>query len=357
MNYKVFKSPGRINLIGEHTDYNGGYVLPAAIDRYTYVTIEESNHFEATTDDLKRSFSFDLNDEKLDERWANYVKGAVLHLSKHVKKALKPCKIEIKSTLPMGAGLSSSASLMVGIIYAIAKTQRIILKREEIALIAHEAENQFVGVNCGIMDQYAVSLGKKDSFIFIDALNGNYRYISAKGFPKITVVDSTVKHELSNGSYNTRRDECAQAVKEVGLPFRQMNMEILDSQKAALGETVYMRARHVIEENERVLKTISAIKAHDWKSVGKYLKESHVSLREFFEVSTEEIDFLVDKINGLKDVYGARMIGGGFGGSIIILSDKNIDQDLLEISREYMKTFRLNMKYYPVKMSSGVRKI
>jgi galactokinase len=353
----VFRSPGRINLIGEHTDYNGGYVLPAAIDKYTYLKFEESDHFESHTSDLGKSIKFSIDAQKEKDAWANYVKGAIFHLTKYVKKPIRPFKIDISSTLPIGAGLSSSASLMVGIIYAISKIEKLDLDRERIAQIAHEAENEFVGVNCGIMDQYAVSLAKKDTFILIDALDGHYEYVSAMGFPRITIVDSSVKHELASGGYNTRRNECARASEIIGVQFREMTVDLVESKRGILGENVYKRAKHVVEENQRVLDTIAAIEDKNWEKVGDLVKKSHESLKNLFEVSTDEIDFLVDRINALENVYGARMIGGGFGGSIIVISKSDVNTYLKEISADYKKQFGIEMKSYPVKLSSGVRKI
>jgi len=352
-----FRSPGRINLIGEHTDYNGGLVLPAAIDKYTYITLEESRHFMAYTVNLKERVEFSLNEKKEKEDWANYVKGAIFHLAKNIKKQIRPFNIEISSTLPIGAGLSSSASLMVGIIYAISKIENINLDRERIAQIAHEAENEFVGVNCGIMDQYAVALAKKDSFILIDASSGRYEYIYAKGFPKIMIIDSGIKHKLSSGNYNTRRNECEEATKILGLQFKDLNKAFLESKKNLLGENLYKRAKHVVEENERVLKTIEAISRQNWEEVGRLVKASHASLRDLFEVSTVEMDFLVDNINKIDGVYGSRMIGGGFGGSVIALSKRDIRNDLKGISKIYQNEFGVEIKYYPVKLSSGVRKM
>ncbi len=353
-----FKSPGRINLIGEHTDYNGGFVLPAAIDKYTYITLEESDHFEAYSVNLKERVEFSLNEKKEKEEWANYVKGAIFHLEKNIKKQIRPFKIEISSTLPIGAGLSSSASLMVGLIYAISKVENINLDRERIAQIAHEAENEFVGVNCGIMDQYTVALAKRDFFILIDASSGRYEYIYAKGFPRITVVDSGIKHKLSSGDYNTRRNECEEASKILGLQFKDVKKELLESKKHLFGNyNLYKRAKHVVEENERVLKVIKAISHQNWDEVGRLVKASHASLRDLFEVSTVEIDFLVDNINKINGVYGSRMIGGGFGGSIIALSRRDIRNDLKEIAKDYQNNFGVEIKYYPVRLSSGVRKI
>ncbi len=353
----TFRSPGRINLIGEHTDYNGGYVLPAAIDKYTYLTFQESDHFESYTHDLNKSVKFSIDGQRERDTWANYVKGAIFHLTKYVKKPIKPFKIDVSSTLPIGAGLSSSASLMVGIIYAISKIERLDLDRERIAQIAHEAENEFVGVNCGIMDQYAVALAKKDNFLLIDATSGLYEYVSATGFPKITIVDSGVKHELASGGYNTRRNECARATEIMGMQFREITLDLIESKRKDLGENVYKRAKHVVEENQRVLDTIAAIKEKDWQKVGELVKKSHESLKNLFEVSTDEIDFLVDRINALEDVYGARMIGGGFGGSIIVISKSDVSLQLKEIRDDYRHQFGIEMKFYPVKLSSGVRKI
>jgi len=351
----IFKSPGRINLIGEHTDYNGGYVLPAAIDRYTYVSVEESTRFEVYSTYFNEKKYLFLDDQREESEWLNYVKGALLYFSKRFK--LRPYKITICGDLPMGAGLSSSASLVVGIIYALSKMERVRLSRKEIATMAHAVENEFVGVKCGIMDQYAVAMGRKNAFMLLNAFDGSFEYITVSDFPKMTVIDSGVKHRLSSGQYNLRRKECDQVEKMMSKAFRDMTLEDVKAKKELLGNTLYKRALHVLLENERVLKAVKAMKIRDWKEVGKLLCESHESLRNLFEVSTNEIDFIVEKLKGVKSVYGARMIGGGFGGSVLALSSDYLDEELRKISFEYAHKFGISMNFYHVNLSSSVRKI
>lgn len=349
-----FRSPGRINLIGEHTDYNDGYVLPAAIDRYTYFEFEESDRFEVRSKDFDGKIQFSVDSEKLGEEWANYVKGALFHAQKHSKTKIRPWKIEISSDLPIGAGLSSSASLMVGVIYAVSTLEGFGWTRKEIAGIAHEAENEFMGVSCGTMDQYAVSLGKRDSFLLIDTMKDEIDYISASGFPGMLVVDSHVKHRLAGGEYNVRRGECSDAARFLGLSFRDMTGELLGANRAGLGENLYRRALHVVGENERVAETVKAMERKDWSRIGKLLVESHESLRDLYEVSTPEMDFIVDGLCGIDGIYGARMIGGGFGGSVLAVIERDVDSAIEKVSEDYSKRFGLGLSVHRVKISDGV---
>ncbi len=354
----TFRSPGRINLIGEHTDYNGGYVLPAAIDKYTYITFEESDHFEVYSKyfDQRVRFSFDEKKEKVE--WVNYVKGAVLYSLKGLRREVKPWKIEISGDLPMGAGLSSSASLIVGIVYALSRLGGVYRKREKIIKIAQRVESEFVGVKCGIMDQYAVTLGKKGNFMLIDTeRKWIIQYVRALNFPKITVIDSGVKHKLALSEYNKRRNECERAEEIIGTTFKRMDIQMLEEKKNKLGETLYKRARHVVEENNRVWDAVFAIGGKDWAKLGHLLYESHESLKSLYEVSTDETDFIVERLGKIKSVYGARMIGGGFGGSVLVISKEYLDDDLKELSKEYKRKFGIDMKFYHIKLASGVRRI
>ncbi len=354
----TFRSPGRINLIGEHTDYNGGYVLPAAIDKYTYITFEESDHFEVYSKYFDQRVRFSFNEKKEKVEWVNYVKGAVLYSLRGLRREPKPWKIEISGDLPMGAGLSSSASLIVGIVYALSRLGGVYRKREKIIKIAQKVESEFVGVKCGIMDQYAVAFGKKGSFMLIDTeINRVIQYVRALRFPKITVVDSGVKHELALSEYNKRRSECEKAKKIIATSFKRVNVQMLEEKRNKLGETLYKRARHVVEENNRVQSAVFAIEERDWKDLGRLLYESHESLKDLYEVSTEETDFIVERLSKIKSVYGARMIGAGFGGSILAISKDYFDDDLKKISNEYKKAFGINMKSYHIRLAGSVRRI
>ena len=350
-----FKSPGRINLIGEHTDYNDGYVMPGAIDKYTYITFEESYRFEAYSTHFDQRLNFSLNEEKEEVEWLNYVKGALLYTAKYVQKEINPWKIEISGDLPLGAGLSSSASLMVGVVYGLCKVEGFEISRRQIANIAHKAENEFMGVNCGIMDQYIVTMGKENTFMFIDTLTKEIKYVPAENFPQMFVIDSGVKHELASGEYNKRRMECSQAEDIMGIKLRQMDLNTLEKNKEKLGETLYKRAFHVVSENDRVLKAIDAIEKSDWENLGRLLYSSHESLRDFYEISTQEIDFIIEELKKNDDIFGARMIGGGFGGSILALSKGDSSEEISRIRGKYEDKFGVKMKVYAVRLSGGVQ--
>ena len=353
----TFRSPGRINLIGEHTDYNGGCVLPAAINKYTYITFEESDHFEAYSKYFDQRVKFSLDEKKENVEWLNYVKGALLYTSKYMKKKISPWKIEISGVLPLGAGLSSSASLMVGVVYGLCKVENWEMSRRQIANVAHKAENEFIGVNCGIMDQHIVAMGKKDTFMLIDTLNKEFEYVHAEKFPQMIVIDSGVKHKLASSEYNKRRMECGQVEGITGIKLRQMSLETVEKNKKTLGDTLYKRAFHVVSENVRVLKAIEAIKKSDWENLGRLLYASHESLRNFYEVSTWEMDFIIEELKKFDVVYGARMIGGGFGGSILILSRRESSEEISKIMAKYESEFDAKIKVYAVSTSDGVQEL
>lgn len=351
----TFRSPGRINLIGEHTDYNDGYVLPAAIDKYTYVTFEESDHFEAYSEYFDQHVELSLDEKKEKIEWVNYVKGAILYALKDTNRKIKPWRIEIFGDLPLGAGLSSSASLMVGVIYGLSHVENLGMSRQDIAITAHRAENEFIGVSCGIMDQYVVAMAKKNTLMFIDTLSKKIEYVHAEGFPKMIVIDSGVKHELASGEYNKRRMECREAESAVGLRLHEVSLDMVEMNRKKLGNTLYKRAVHVVNENDRVLKAVDAIQKNNWEGLGRLLYASHESLRNFYEVSTEEIDFIVEELKKADAVYGARMIGGGFGGSVLVLSKCDISGELLKIERAYESAFGIKMKVYDINLSDGVQ--
>ncbi len=353
----TFRSPGRINLIGEHTDYNGGYVFPAAIDRYTYLTFEDSDKFEVYAKHFDQRVGFSLDESGVEVEWVNYVKGAVLYVARAMGREIEPLSITIDGDLPLGAGLSSSASLLVGVMYGVSVVRGAGLSRREIAKLAHEVENDFVGVNCGVMDQLAVAMGKKDAFMLIDTLRGSIEYIKTDHFPVITVVDSGVRHRLLSGGYNDRRFECKEAERIVGVPFREMTLEIIGAKRGGLGEVLYRRARHVIEENERVLRAVETIRARNWRELGSLLYASHDSLKNLFEVSIPEIDYIVDLLKCIEHVYGARIMGGGFGGSVLVISEKVLDEELVWLKGKYMDRFGIELHGYSVGISDGVKEI
>ncbi|AEX86427.1 galactokinase [Marinitoga piezophila KA3] len=347
-----YRSPGRINIIGEHTDYNDGYVFPFAIDKYIYINLEKSEKFEFYSESENKI----IIQEKLEKTntWADYIIGVIKEIEKILHIGIPPFKINISSTLPIGAGLSSSAALEVGIAYGINDILNLNLSRVEIAEIGWKVENEFIGLRCGIMDQYACSLSKKDNAILLDTYTKQFQHIPLKlGEYNFFIINSGVKHELGNSEYNKRRQECEEVLNKLNKKtFRDVNKNDLEK----LNGTLFKRAKHVVEENERVLKTVEALKNSNIQEVGKYLFESHESLKNLYEVSCEETDFIVDFLK--NNVLGARMVGGGFGGSILVLSKKNEFYNLIdELNKRYHEKFGLNIDYFEVNSANGVEKI
>lgn len=350
----VARAPGRINLIGEHTDYNGGFVLPATIDRTLLVAARAmpgSREVDVLSVDYgnRDSFSLDAiertNSEKLS--WSNYVRGVAWALGReHLDLASLPgAQLAIEGNVPLGSGLSSSAAIAVATALTFTRIGKVTLSGVAIALVSQKAENEFVGVKSGIMDQFISALGQTDSALLIDTRSLTYRTVplgfDAMGY-KLVAVDSAVPRALAATAYNQRRDECEQAVRLLapyldlgrGAQLRDITSEQLTANAARLPETLLSRARHVISENERVLETVALMDAglqrnSNMARFGELLYASHVSLRDDYEVSSKELDLLVDLARNIPGVAGARMTGAGFGGCTV-----NI------VKTEYLGDFR-----------------
>ncbi|MFN3967972.1 galactokinase [Flavobacterium sp.] len=359
----IFLSPGRINIIGEHVDYNDGFVMPAAINKYICFAISKNDNSECTlvAKDLNETYKFDLNEElkPIDKMWVNYILG-VLHQLKD-KGLINGFNIVFSSTIPMGAGLSSSAALECGIGYAMNKLFNLGLTKEEIALIGQKSEHTFVGVNCGIMDQFASVFGKKNSVIKLDCNTLEYQYYKAD-FKKysLLLLDSNVKHTHLTSGYNVRRQEVEQglAIIKNHFPqvktFRDCNENMVLGLKETLGDVIFRRCHFVVKEIQRVLDAADALTISDFKKLGQLMSETHEGLSKEYEVSCAEIDFLVDAVQHEKSVLGSRMMGGGFGGCSINLIEKGTENDLIErISLQYRNAFGIELKAYKVKISKG----
>lgn len=359
----IFLSPGRINIIGEHVDYNDGFVMPAAINKYICFAISKNTDTNVTliAQDLNENYKFDLKDElkPVDKMWVNYILG-VLHQLK--KKGLGDgFNIVFSSTIPMGAGLSSSAALECGIAYAMNKLFHLGLTKEEIALIGQKSEHTFVGVNCGIMDQFASVFGKKNSVIKLDCNTLEYEYHKAD-FKKysLLLLDSNVKHTHLTSGYNVRRQEVEQGlaiIKQHFLQvktFRDCTENMVLELKETLGDVIFRRCHFVIKEIQRVLDAAKALNDADFKKLGQLMSETHHGLSKEYEVSCDEIDFLVDAVQHEKTVLGSRMMGGGFGGCSINLVEKGSEKELIEkIATQYRNAFGIELKAYKVKISKG----
>lgn len=329
------RAHGRVNLIGEHTDYNGGWVLPTAISQYTEVTLSPlSGNTVKVVSGNGREDSFELGKESKRSTWIDYIQGATKILGEAAKERgemISGMQIEIRSTMPEGSGLSSSAALEISFLKAMRSAFNLSFKDVELARLAQRVENEFVGARVGIMDQMACSLAKSGEALFLDTKTLEYEQLKLSLDKKdILIINSGITHKLSGtGGYNERRAQCEEACKILGIKeLRDISMEELKTR--TLPELLMKRARHVVSENERVHKAVNAIKEERLSELGDLFKLSHQSMRDDYDVSIPEIDLLVDLCCKDKAVYGARLTGGGFGGSIVAITEKGKAREVSE---------------------------
>lgn len=360
----IFLSPGRINIIGEHVDYNDGFVLPAAINKYICFAISKNENSECAlvAKDLNEVYKFDLNDtlQPIDKMWVNYILG-VLQQLKEKGFQLNGFTIVFSSTIPMGAGLSSSAALECGIAYAMNKMFNLNLSKEEIALIGQKAEHTFAGVNCGIMDQFASVFGKKNNVIKLDCTTLEYEYHKAN-FKEYQLVlfDSCVKHTHLTSGYNERRNEVEQGLSIIKeqyqevTSFRNCTEKMVLSLKDKLGEIIFNRCLFVVHEIERVELAVKALSEGNIEQLGNLMTKTHYGLSELYEVSCPEMDFLVQETNNFSAIIGARMMGGGFGGCTINLVKKeNVKAVIEKMNQAYKTKYNIELKSYKIKIAKG----
>jgi galactokinase len=358
-------SPGRINIIGEHVDYNDGFVLPAAINKYACFSIAESGSSRCTLValDLNKTYVFDLNDElsPVADMWVNYILGVVTPL----KKGLKGFNLVFSSTIPMGSGLSSSAAVECGAAFALNTLFKLGLTKEQLAKLGQLAEHTFVGVKCGIMDQFASVFGKVNQVIKLDCNTLTYEYYPAYlGDYCLVLLDSKVKHTHLTSGYNTRREEVEAGLNSIKKAFSEVNtfrnctLDHIEALKDSLGETLYKRCSFVVKEINRVDEAVNALVTADLEGLGKLMFETHQGLSVDYEVSCDELDFLVNQVKNIPEVVGARMMGGGFGGCTINLLKKSA---LLKIENEvksaYKTRFNIDLEVYKVDISEGTHVI
>lgn len=360
----LVRSPGRINLIGEHTDYNDGLVLPAAIDKEIIFAMEKNGTdehlvYSANFDEQKSFSNSDLKPVG-QEQWINYLIGSVKVLEDAGKK-VGGVNCVLGGNIPAGGGLSSSAALTCGFIFALNKLFDLELDRVQISQMARRVEHEFAGVKCGIMDQWANLFSQKDAFLAINCGTMKFEAIPVnfEGVD-IVLVDSRVKHSLASSAYNERLAECEEGVKvlkEINPAINSLSdatLDELESVKDKMSPVVYKRSGYVIRENERVKKTIQAIREQDLKKVGELLYQSHEGLRVNYEVSCEELDLLVDFTKDKEGVLGSRMMGGGFGGSTINLVDVRYTEKFIEeVTAYYSSKTGKNPKIYRTSLRPG----
>lgn len=360
----VASAPGRVNLIGEHTDYNDGYVFPMAIDFSVRVAISRRG------DNQLRFYSADFRDRKKatlpalkyrkEDRWANYPKG-ILNEFLERGHPLSGMDVSIHGDVPLGAGLSSSAALEVATALAIQTLYRVELGEEELARLCQHAENEFVGVKCGIMDQFIACLAREGHAMLLDARWLSYRFVplALKGV-KIVITNSKVPHGLINSEYNRRREDCRRcveilSVRKPGSALRDYTSDDLRDSMGQIPETTRRRCLHVVEENQRVLEAEEALRRQDLVTFGKLMNRSHESLRDLYEVSCPELDWLVKRAQETEGVYGSRLTGAGFGGCTVTLMEEEAVARYREHIMQYERIFGFRPEIYLCRPCSGAR--
>ena len=359
----VVRAPGRVNLIGEHTDYNDGFVLPAAIDRSIDFAGRQRDDrlVRVHSVDFNASVEFSLDDIQKDDKnsWSNYIRGVSKYLEEDGHQ-LAGADIVFGGNVPREAGLSSSAAVEVGT--AAFWNSLLSFRLDPIYLItlSRKAENQFVGVPCGIMDQFICGLGRENDALFLDCRGLSYRHVPLRGNVKIVVCNSGVKRALAQSEYEVRLKQCREAVAQIaatGRPvrsLRDLTPEDLERVGSALSEVLLRRARHVVTENYRVLEAVTVLEAGNLERFGELMNDSHVSLRDDYEVSSKELDVLVEVAWKQPGVFGARMTGAGFGGCTVNLVRQEAAEDFAEaIRRGYHHAFGLKAEIYICKASRG----
>lgn len=328
MDARIFRAPGRVNLIGEHTDYNEGFVMPAAIGFHTWIAgaKREDRSLEVYSDrfDEKVGLSLDALAGPPRRHWSDFIRGVAACLQ-HSGHELSGADLFIHGKVPLGAGLSSSASLEVATALALTSISGIVVPRLELVKLCQAAEHEYVGTQCGIMDQFAVSFGAVGQGLLLDCRSLEYHLLPIPKNLSLVICNSMVRHELASGEYNRRRADCETGVKllQQYLPgarsLRDVEVEDLEKHRDQLPMPIYRRCRHVISENQRVLAAARALQSQDADRFGHLMYRSHASLRDDYQVSCRELDLLVDLASSSPGVYGARMTGGGFGGCTVNL--------------------------------------
>ena len=342
---RLFRAPGRVNIIGEHTDYNDGFVLPTNTGLYTWLTVNPrvDRTVQVTARNLDDTQSFSLDDIRRSEKpgWLDYLKGVSAQLETEGVR-LRGANISIDGEIPIGGGLSSSASLELATATALLKISDTELPPEKIAALCQQAEQHYARVNCGIMDQFSVACCKRGEAILLDCRSLETVSIAIPEHLSLVVIDSGVKHRLPDGSYNNRAGECRQAVELIGeiepgiQSLRDISMLSLQEFEDRLGNGLYRRCRHVVSEIHRVTEAFAALQTGDLVRLGALVSSSHASLRDDFEVSCDEVETLIGITDACDGVLGSRMVGGGFGGCVLsVVHTDQLDKAISQISETY----------------------
>jgi galactokinase len=355
---RIFRAPGRVNLIGEHTDYNDGFVMPVPIDLYASVAAaaRADRMLRIHSEIFSETSEFDLDEAEPRPRrhWSDYPRAVALAL-KQEGYDLRGADLLIRSDVPVGAGLSSSAAIEVAAALALLGVSNLEIDRVKLALLCQRAENEFVGARVGIMDQFVACNGRAGHALLLDCRTLDYRLIALPDAARLVILNTMVKHELASNEYNVRRAECEAGVRHLAkslphvLALRDVTLDELERFGRDMPEVIYRRCRHVVSENARVAEAAVALERRDLASVGRLMRASHASLRDDYEVSCRELDIMVELADGVEGAYGARMTGGGFGGcAISIVKAERVEEFKLRVASGYERATGLRPEIYTV---------
>jgi galactokinase len=365
----VASAPGRVNLVGGHTDYNEGFVLPVAVNRRVTVAVRPraDRRIRVYSRDVEDTDAFNLDriDRREGSHWSNHVRGVAQELQavSEFDDAVAGADLVVEGTVPMGAGLGSSAAFELAVAAGLAEVNDLDVDRQTLVRVCHAAENDFVGVNCGIMDQFAAAFGEADAALFLDCREETFEAIPIGRDVRIIVTDTNVRHDLDDSAYNERRRECERGaaalddcLEDVGVAaLRDVSSGDLERCGDALDKTVQRRVEHVLTENERVKAAAAALEHGDLAKVGTQMAESHASLRDLYEVSCDELDAVVEIAAGIDGVYGSRMTGAGFGGSVVsLVAPEAVDRFERTITAAYGNRFGTEADVYVCESDDGV---
>lgn len=359
----LVRSPGRVNLIGEHTDYNSGFVLPAAIDKSILFAIRAraDRHCRLFAADLNEGHEFDLDGfEKDSKHWPNYLMGVVDQFLRSGIR-LNGFDCVFGGNIPIGAGLSSSAALEAGLAVALNEIFKLNIDRLQLAHLAHRAENEFVGVQCGIMDQFINIFGMKDRAVLLDCRSLEHHYYPFDGEQlSLVLCDSGVRRQLASSEYNIRRAQCEKAVHILQQfdpnvkSLRDATLDLLEEHRQALGELLFRRSAYVVRENLRVLAACEDLQRKDWQAFGQRMYQSHQGLRDDYEVSSPELNLLIELAAGTSGVLGARMMGAGFGGCTInLVEKKQLENVTGSLQESYYRRAAKPVAIYVARIQAG----
>ncbi|MCC2687160.1 MAG: galactokinase [Paenibacillaceae bacterium] len=365
-----FLAPGRVNLIGEHTDYNGGYVFPAALTFGTTLLIRKRGDrglgLASTNMELRKSMSLDDLAYRGEDQWMNYPKGVIVTLRESGVELSSGYDMLFHGEIPHASGLSSSASVEVVTAYALLSMEGKPLDTVQIALLSQKAENKYVGVNCGIMDQFAVANGKQDHAIMLMCDTLAYELVPFRsGKYQLVIGNTKKKRGLAESAYNQRRAECEQAVQDLQSAIPGLTLlgqitpqQLSEHEHLIQDATVRRRAKHVVEEIDRVVRAVDVLKKDDLVTFGRLMNESHESLRDLYEVSCKELDVMVEAARAIPGVLGSRMTGAGFGGcTVSLVHEDSIARFNEEVGRKYTEGTGLVAEFYTCSIGDGVKRV